>query len=539
MKKINLGVFFGIIIISFCLLFETGYAATYYVKNSGNDNASGSDDENAWKTIGKINSFDFSEGDVVLFKSGNIFDDKSLQISNVDNFTIAAYGEGEKPLFDGNKIQPITITASINVTIKNIDISGQEWQTGKAPNLQFKNVEGLTIDGVYGNGHTKKNGESEGKNAIEVNNCSGVVEIKNCEIFNWGPYDLPKVTKDFMGIALMYMETGEYKIHNNKVYNVNADCIHLYLNKAKGAVYDNILYNAGEEGIDVKGSENIEVYDNEFYRTAEFLGEGGNRSGGKPSYIVVHVNGEQYSKNNTIRSNSFKDGDCYGIRLSRAEDTNIHDNTFSNVKSVLYIANLVKNTMFHYNIIENPQSRIVARGIDAGCIYENNSHPGTQIYNNTIYNRTGNCKHLISLEFNHQTTISNNIVYQNYSSEDSFGLYHNYTAETAPLIMDNYWYNPNKINRIFDKGKIYTANMQNEWNEKHHNDKFDNPLMNDPEEGDYSLYEKKLEIGAVYGERAELRKIIKDNKEKSNNQQKTTDDAADLTENQTPSSRSH
>jgi hypothetical protein len=531
MKKINLVIYCGIIVISLCLLFETGFAATYYVKNSGNDNASGLDDNSAWKTIDKVNKFDFSKGDVVLFKRGDTFSDKLLRIKNVENFTIADYGEGKKPLFDGNQTQPIFIYDSINVTVRNIDISGQEWQTEKASNLYFKNVENLIIDGVYGNGHTVEGeGKSEGKTAITINACFGVIEVKNCEIFNWGPYDLPKPdTKDFMGITLRMMETGEYKIHNNKMYNINADCLHVYLNKAKGEIYDNILYNAGEDGIDVKGSENVEIYDNEFFRTADFLGEGGSGSGGLPTYIVVHIGSDRYAKNNIIRSNSFKDGDCVAIKLGKAEDTQIYDNSFSNVKSALFIQNLVKNTMFHHNIIENPQPRPFKDDIDAGCIYENNTHTGTQIYNNTIYNGKGNSKHLIALESSNKTSIYNNIVYQNNASEDAFSLYRT-SYGTEPVISNNYWYNPNKINRTKYSKKIYTANMQEDWNEKHSGDKFDDPLMNDPEEGDYSLYDKSLKLGAVYDERVEIRKLNKDKKEKDNNKQKTTDDSEVITE---------
>jgi hypothetical protein len=424
----------------------------------------------------------------------------------VENFTIADYGEGEKPLFDGNKVQPLIISDSKNVIVKNIDISGQEWQIDISSNIYVENVEGLVIDGVYGNGHTTKGkGKSEGKTAITINAGSGEIEIKNCEIFNWGPYDLPKIdTEDFMGIALMNMDIGEYKIHDNKIYNINADAIHVSLTNAQGAIYDNILYNSGADAIDITGSENCEIYDNEFYRTAEFLGEGGKGSGGLPTYINLHEGEERVSKNITINSNNFKDGDCVAIKLGNAENTNIYENNFSNVKSALYIQDLVTNTVFHHNIIENPQSRPTENGFDAGSIYENNSYTGTQIYNNTIYNGKGDCKHLIALECSNKTSIYNNIAYQNNSSEDAFGLYHNSCVTgTEPVISNNYWYNPGKINRTKYSNEIYTANMQEEWNEKHSSgDKFDAPLMNDPEEGDYSLYEKNLKRGAVYDETA-------------------------------------
>jgi hypothetical protein len=66
-------------------------------------------------------------------------------------------------------------------------------------------VEGVIIDGIYGNGHSfEGKGESDGKTAISISKCSGEIEVKNCELFNWGPYDLldPDAT-DFMGIVCL------------------------------------------------------------------------------------------------------------------------------------------------------------------------------------------------------------------------------------------------------------------------------------------------------------------------------------------------
>lgn len=45
-------------------------AATYYVKPDGDDNARGTSDETAWRTIGKVNSFAFETGDDVYFRAG-------------------------------------------------------------------------------------------------------------------------------------------------------------------------------------------------------------------------------------------------------------------------------------------------------------------------------------------------------------------------------------------------------------------------------------------------------------------------------------
>ena len=43
---------------------------TYYVSNTGNDNNSGTSPSQAWASINKVNSWDYEEGDVVLFNRG-------------------------------------------------------------------------------------------------------------------------------------------------------------------------------------------------------------------------------------------------------------------------------------------------------------------------------------------------------------------------------------------------------------------------------------------------------------------------------------
>jgi hypothetical protein len=210
-----------------------------------------------------------------------------------------------------------------------------------------------------------------------------------------------------------------------------------------------------------------------------------------------------YAKNNTIRSNIFRDGDAAGIKISEPKIPISMKILFLMLNQLCLCMITSTNVKFHHNIIENPQSRMTSKGWDAGSIYENNPNgTGTEIYNNTIYNRTGDCKHLITIANSTGTAVYNNIVYQNNSSEDAFALYRTSNG-TEPVIRDNYWYNPGKINRTKYSNKIYTADMQKEWNEKHPGDKFDDPLMNDPEEGDYSLYEKSLKIGAVYDDQAE------------------------------------
>jgi hypothetical protein len=60
-------------ILLFVLIHCLCNAATYYVSSSGNDSNSGLSVANAWRTISKLNTIDFSPGDFVLFEGGTVF----------------------------------------------------------------------------------------------------------------------------------------------------------------------------------------------------------------------------------------------------------------------------------------------------------------------------------------------------------------------------------------------------------------------------------------------------------------------------------
>jgi len=80
------------------------YATEYYVKNGGNDAASGLDDDNAWETIAKVNGESFSGDDIIYFKRGDTWREQlTVPDSGTSGHQIAfrAYGEGAKPIING------------------------------------------------------------------------------------------------------------------------------------------------------------------------------------------------------------------------------------------------------------------------------------------------------------------------------------------------------------------------------------------------------------------------------------------------------
>lgn len=75
---------------------------TYYVDSAGgSDSNNGTNEANAWQTLGKVGETAFSPGDSILFKRGGVYTGPvSLQGSGEagNPIIVSAYGEGDKPL---------------------------------------------------------------------------------------------------------------------------------------------------------------------------------------------------------------------------------------------------------------------------------------------------------------------------------------------------------------------------------------------------------------------------------------------------------
>lgn len=84
---------------------------TYYVSyNNGNDSNVGTSESLPWKTIARVNSFNFSSGDKILFESDNEWVGANLVIkySGTQNspITYSSYGNGKKPIISGRTQLP-------------------------------------------------------------------------------------------------------------------------------------------------------------------------------------------------------------------------------------------------------------------------------------------------------------------------------------------------------------------------------------------------------------------------------------------------
>ena len=368
------------------LLPTWAWSATYYVDASGGLDANPGTIGEPWQTITKINSYatspGFANGDVIKLKRGETWtSDATLGAGvtfGVNGLTIEDYGTGDLPFLDGNSQMPIYISDATlsNLTIKNIDISGQGWQVAKSDMLRVYYVDGVTLDGIYADGHY---GETyNGKNCISLRYItSGAMEVKNCTILNFGPLEIPGIMTDYMGIVFIGITGGTISVHDNVVHDIASDCLHFTSSAPTSAiVYDNELYNGGENSIDIKGMSNITIYDNSFYREAGFTGFGG--SGNQSNILSVHDPNVFGIDNVVIRDNAISGNDARAIRVNAITGTcQIYNNAITAPSLGIAINYFADNVEVHHNLFSG--------GVD-DCIFIGEEKPAydTKIYNNVF-----------------------------------------------------------------------------------------------------------------------------------------------------------
>jgi hypothetical protein len=128
---------------------NAGFAAIYYVSNTGNDSNSGLSSSLPWKSLTKVNSVTFLPGDQVLFQRGDTFYGTiTVKSSGTSSAPIVygAYGTGNNPVITGftavsgwtslgGNIWESSNTVSTLSTCNLVTIKGVNTPMGRTPNL--------------------------------------------------------------------------------------------------------------------------------------------------------------------------------------------------------------------------------------------------------------------------------------------------------------------------------------------------------------------------------------------------------------------
>ena len=413
---------------------------TYYISPSGNDTNGGNSPEDAWKSIEKLNSFDFVPGSKILFEGGQSFPgtvtfDKNDANDGVNPILISSYGEGKATIYAGNGFG-FNIYNTAGIKIDNLIIEGSGMKINQQAGIQFYNdlpndtkldyiritnteVKGFKNHGIVIGAY---NGNS-GFNDILIENTK-VYDILDKGIASYGKFD--------------YQKTGyahsNFIVRNVEVYNVPG--------YSKGSHSGN-----GIELSDVQHST-IE------YSTVYNCGQGNATCGGPVGiwYWDADQVTIQYNEAYNISSGSGCDGGGFdfdgGVTNGVMQYNYSHDNDGGGFLIGQFTwARPMDNIIVRYNISENDA------GTNGGSVYLFNGESVTSmkniyVYNNTFYiNKRKSNKEPAAIKFNKWKAISgninffNNILYANdgadylnvpsgYSANFKGNLYHSKAAAT-------------------------------------------------------------------------------------------------------------
>lgn len=495
------------ILIAILLYTSQGWAATFTV---GTTCVGGCD----YANITAVNADDFDDADILEFQCGESYTDTSLKFTGVTSrsgktITIqdSCSGVGTLPIIGGNTRNSIYMPTAggLGLVIKNIDISGQDYNTSTNdwPKIYIVGAGAITIDGVIGDGSTGYNGPYDYyKKPISISSTTGNIEIKNCTLQKWGDSDnwatpaTPKrpspsspYNQDYNGITIVSSSPSQISIHDNTIHSLEADGIALE-NSAPttGLIYSNTIYNCGENSVDIKASQNFSIYQNTFYRS-NYTGIGGSSSGeetGNNGLInfINHTAANKSCTNNVAHSNKLGSSDTAAVKFgSSSASHDVYNITFRH-NEITGIARFVRlqngggmsqdqvySLAIFGNEVLNSASGDFLKAYNVG-----KSGSPIEIYNNSYYNANAITDNESSPTANRLVWIGtdvdyiifkNNAVYIN--DADAYYVYETSCSAGANSCQfdSNQWFNNSEATGEFyvDAGDYDINGPESEWND--------------------------------------------------------------------------
>jgi hypothetical protein len=344
------------------LLCRPGFTATYYVDaTNGNDGNNGVSTATAWKSISRVNDSYFNPGDAVLFKKGEVWQQKLTVPSSGapgNPVTFGAYGSGDNPLISGPGINHcIDIVNKPYISIDSIDCRYAEDEGINVESSNYFTIKNLTVSYCYSDGINIHSGSITG----------GLVD--NCVTHHNG-HTIPGNAQG-AGIILYNGATGNV-VQNCRSYGNKEDGIGLAGPQGQFCGTGNIVqfnecYDNGESGIDVKKGPNI--VRNNILRNN--LGANDNEGQG----IAVGWDAEQVEMTyNEIHSNTFRGISIWGVG---GRHRIAYNRIYNNALEGIYSDGGSSSNIFYNQIYNNGQY---------GIFLASNGAKSYRIYNNTIWN---------------------------------------------------------------------------------------------------------------------------------------------------------
>lgn len=229
-----------------------GEAATYYVRNGGNDSADGRSHQTAWASLGKINSHQFAAGDIVLLHEGSRFVGQVtidwpgtssqravLGAYYLDGSTPVRGYRSARPIIDGEDRLPSTRYATL------VHVNAQR---ARVENLRVEDSEGrgiwtTAVNDVEIVGNEVHNVYNAGIHFIEAHR--GLAENNTVSRAGVGHYE----DRASWGAAIEMVESHDVTVRNNTVKESFGEGINAHTGSQRVLIEHNTVFAVRAVGI--------------------------------------------------------------------------------------------------------------------------------------------------------------------------------------------------------------------------------------------------------------------------------------------------
>lgn len=262
-----------------------GHAATFYVRNGGDDSADGRSHASAWATLERVESHTFAPGDEILFHSGDTWKGE-LRVDwsgNPSAYTvIGAYHlqngvetrgvSGNRPTISGDKRLPrnrhqglIEVTGDY-VRIENLALVDSGGRGVSLRGADFAQVINVTTRGTFDSG-------------IKLNRSRDVL-IESCFVMDSNRAYLDG--ESAWGAAIVGVESPRLTVRGSTVAKVYGEGINANHGSHESLIEGNRVFGARALGIYVDASRDVTIRRNmvlgisdpAFWRTGDNVGSG-------------------------------------------------------------------------------------------------------------------------------------------------------------------------------------------------------------------------------------------------------------------------
>jgi hypothetical protein len=347
---------------------------TYYVDSqNGDDSFSGTAKNTAWKSMERVNNFTFSPGDSLLFLRGLSWTGQlSPKGSGIEGMpiTLASFGEGNKPLIDGDGLEGQGVLYLYNQSfweISDLEIVNDAASQGLRRGVEIAGKEFGVIRHIY-------------LRNLHVHHIKGT------------PGDDYEIAKRTGGIFFMVWENSQAPTRFDDI--LVEDClIHDCANQGI-VTFNDILGYPGNESWMSRRITNMNIRHNTIYNITKNAMILRMMDGGLVEYNLCYSTATE-TTGNTIFTRSSRnvicqynegydnqspdyDGSLYDADLESPGCIFQYSYSHDNAHGLYWQCTVQQDTgvIVRYNISQNDRGRI---------FYINYPSNGTHIYNNTVF----------------------------------------------------------------------------------------------------------------------------------------------------------